>query len=292
MPVAFLMARSVTIEQLAVAFTQHKDSIVARQASLSLRDVRWLLADAMGLPRGSLNCAEYKAWVADAVQGALQHAAAAGQDGPSASNRCHAARLPTSVISRVLEFLDDDQDPVNALVMCRAWRNAGDDASLWQTRMCMLCTATGEPRMHDEAARAANVDFRRQYQDAARRVCHDCRLLGMRAPQMYVPRAAPPSGRQSVRLCDDCWAGYRHTMPQQQLITHGTARFRFRLRLKEDLGTLPSAIAPNPVNVGFAPMYLSRLSVVRCAVIRRWGSEEDMMKHMRRPHCKEESSSS
>jgi hypothetical protein len=261
---------------------------------LTLRDVRRVLEDALGAPRGSLDCAEAKEWVAAAVQQALQHAAERGREcveasegSCGASSRCDAAQLPMLVIVRVLGSLDDDQDLANALATCRAWRGASDDASLWQSRMSLLRPVVGKPMAHDEAARAAEAGSKLPYQRAARGVCYDCRRLGVLAPRLRVPLSAPVSARLSVRLCDECCASCRHTRPQQRLITHGTAQFRFRLRLDEDLAPLPSALAANPIDDRFVLMRLSRLSVVRCAAIRRWGSEEEMLRHMRQPHWEE-----
>ncbi len=271
------------------------------QAELSLREVRRLLAASLAVPADSLDCPDVKDWVAAAVQLSLQRAAAGtvGSQRPSehegstheiahGGRQCAAEHLPPDVLARILGSLDDDQDLVNALATCRAWQAASGDDSLWQARMAMLQPAP--PRSSGDGrtpAGAADADPKRRYQLAARGVCFDCRRVGVHAPRLRVPQSAPLTARLVVRLCDSCRESYRHTTPQQRLVTHGMAQFRFRLRLDKDLSSLPSALAPNPIDDRFVLMRLSRLSTARCAAIRRWGSEDAMLSHMRRPHWEE-----
>jgi len=292
------MAQAPSREQLEAAFRQHEDAVVSRQAELSLRDVRRLLAGSLEVPADSLNCPEAREWVAVEVQRSLQRAAASatGSQCPSEhrgsmqetaheAHKCAAEHLPREVITRILGSLDDDQDLVNALAACRAWQAAGLDDSLWQARMALLQPAPQSSSSDgSSAAGAVDADPKRRYQLAARGLCFDCRRMGVYALRLRVPQSAPYSARLVVRLCDGCRESYRHTTPQQRLITHGTAQFRFRLRLDKDLSLLPSALAPNPIDDRFVLMRLSRLSAVRCAAIRRWGSEDAMLSHMRRPH--------
>ena len=296
------MAQAPSLEQVGAAFRQHEASIVSQQAELSLRDVRRLLVGSLDIPADSLECPEVKDWVAVAVQRSLQRAAASAtslqchpeQQGLPGSmrqvgherQRCAAEDLPPEVLTNIMASLDDDQDLVNALATCRAWHAAGSDVSLWQARMTLL--RPGARQSSDDGRRASAAaaydDPKCRYQQAARRVCFDCRRLDRYAFRLRVPQSAPPTARLVVRLCNSCRESYRHTTPQQRLITHGTAQFRFRLRFDKDLAPLPSALAPNPIDDRFVLMRLSRLSAVRCAAIRQWGSEDAMLRQMRRPH--------
>ena len=298
------MAQAVSREQLEAAFRQHEAAIMGRQAELSLRDVRQLLAGSLNVPADSVDSPEVKRWVAVAVRRSLQQAAASAggcecssglqdlpedmPDGSLEAQRCAALHLPLEMVVRIMGFLDDDQDLVNALATCRHWHGAGQDNSMWQARMALLRPAASTSAEDGSvAAGAADDDQKRRYQKAAQGVCFDCRRKGVHAPRLRVPQAAPLTTRLSVRLCDDCRETYRHTTPQQRLITHGTAQFRYRLQFDKDLAPLPAALAPNPIDDRFVLMRLSRLSTVRVAAVKRWGSEDAMLAHMRRPHWEE-----
>ena len=291
-------------QQLESAFKQHEVAIVGRQAELSLRDVRRLLVGSLDVPADTLDCQEVKEWVAVEVQRSLSRAAASTSGSqclsehqalpgsmPEVAHGKHqgaAEHLPPEVIAKIIASLDDDQDLVNALVTCRAWHAAGSDDSLWQARMTSLRSAACQSSHDDSDQSGAAVhDPKRRYQQAVQGVCFDCRRMGVHASRLRVPQSVPVAARLVVRLCDDCRESYRHATPQQRLITHGTAQFRFRLRLDKDLAPLPSCLAPNPVDDRFVLMRLSRLSTVRCAAIRRWGSEDVVLRHMRRPHWEE-----
>lgn len=172
--------------------------------------------------------------------------------------------LPTEVLITIFSLLEHD-DLFNCLSICKAWHTARDADLLW-AQQCLLHSWDLDQGSEPETWQDA---YKRHYKLS----CSDCFTPCERKTLSFGPLV--------VRLCRACSRGYAERQPGQRLIPKTQAKQHWCLS-DSDLQHVRYCIEPNPINPAFSSMHLYRITDIRSAALRKFGTVEAVDKERRR----------